>query len=80
MALAVRLLPQPGSPTIKSPFGVGNPNSLARDVKASRRCRSQAFRPSKPPTSSREPFLVPEFEQPGFLDGLGLLPSDDLRE
>ena len=52
-AFAVRLLPPPGGPTIRTPFGAGSPKSLARCENALLRCVSHAFRFSSPPTAAR---------------------------
>ncbi|MPM35701.1 hypothetical protein SDC9_82294 [bioreactor metagenome] len=51
-AFAVKLLPQPGMPVIRTPFGAGKPNDFASSVKERPRLRSHSFRFSNPPTDS----------------------------
>ena len=50
MALAVKLFPQPCTPSKSSPFGAGSPNLRAGSEKAPFRPVSQLFSSSSPPT------------------------------
>ena len=51
-AFAVKLFPQPGTPSNSAPRGGSSPNALACEVNARPRFLSQCFNSSKPPTSS----------------------------
>jgi len=57
MALAIKDLPQPWTPSRKTPFGSGKPKARARSVKPARRWTSQRFRLSMPPTAAPMPVL-----------------------
>ena len=55
---AVRLLPHPGTPSRRIPFGSGRPNSLALSSNALLLCSNHALRFSSPPTVSCRDILT----------------------
>src|SRR5687768_8002509 len=57
--LAVRLLPQPGTPVISTPLGDGRPQAAAESSHDPSRLASHRLRFSRPPMSS------PAFREPG---------------
>src|SRR5690606_23756424 len=65
--LLIKLLPHPGTPVIRTPFGAGRPYFLAESSQDLFRFDSHRFRFSNPPTSSILTSFVMNSKIPDFL-------------